>query len=52
MTGTYDASKNNIAIKQIKKRFENSKKVQVGINKGSEYPGVVAEKVIDFLPFQ
>ena len=52
MTSKTDKSKNDIAIKQIEKRFSHVKNVKVGMNKGPEYPGVVATKVIDFIPYQ
>lgn len=51
MTSKIDKSKRNIAIKQIEKRFSNSKSVKVGISKGPEFPGVTATSVIDFAPF-
>lgn len=52
MTSKTDKSKNEVAIKQIEKRFINSKRVKVGMSKGPEYPGVFASKVMDFIPYQ
>lgn len=51
MTLHEDSGKKDIAIKQIEKTFEQSKRIKVGIEKGQEHPGVTATKVIDFIPF-
>jgi hypothetical protein len=51
MTSSKDKGKRDIAIQQINKRFTAVKNIKVGYPKGSEHPGVVAAKVVDFLPF-
>lgn len=51
MTSKEYKSKKPVAIKQIERRFNDSKKVKLGMSKGPEYPGVTATKVIDFIPF-
>ncbi len=38
------------AIRQIESRFEQSKKIKVGMPKSAEQPHITAVKVIDFLP--
>ncbi|CDW90287.1 UNKNOWN [Stylonychia lemnae] len=46
-----DKHKRELAVQQIQRRFEAVKHIQVGCQKGPEHPGVVATKVVDFVPF-
>ncbi len=46
-----DRAKRDIAIRQIERRFEQSKRIKVGMEKGPEHPGVYASEVLDFIPF-
>lgn len=46
-----ERGKRDIAIKQIERRFEQSKRIKVGMDKGPEHPGVYATEVLDFIPF-
>ena len=40
------------AIRQIEKKFADSKKIKVGISKGQNRPGVTATNVFDLIPLQ
>jgi len=44
-------AKRELAIQQIEKRFTASKRVKVGVQKDPQNPGVVAQKVCDFVSF-
>ena len=43
--------KKHLAIDLIEQRFEASRKIKVGMEKGPEHPGVNAVQVVDFFPF-
>lgn len=45
-----DKNKKDLAVKQIEARFKQAKMLKVGMAKGQEFPGVVAEKIIDIFP--
>lgn len=46
-----ERGKRDIAIKQIERRFEQSKRIKVGMDKGPDFPGIYATEVLDFIPF-